>query len=152
MTAYEAPNDMQIALYKGAYKQSEIDTLNIQKVLRLPVAAICSTPPKAIKRGWWGFVGNYDVPYDMPYQAYMRIDGVLIDRQESCLKPAVGYENINFLPARVYVTSGVLVGIAQIVEGLIPTDGRYVKRFLPNPEAVVWKIFPEYYPEPVKPV
>jgi hypothetical protein len=141
---------IQLAIYEGIYLQSEIYDLDIQTLLKNKVKAIYETNSNGFTRGWWPFLGNYEVPYDMPYQAYLRLDDVIIDYMETVERKPSKYKRIKFIRARMSGTDGIITEIARGVNGLDTEWELNYDEFTPNPKAVLWKMFPEQYPKPKK--
>lgn len=145
---YTAPYKIQIAVYKGLVKQSTISNLDLEKVLSSEVFVIYTTSSAAIKRGWWPFIKTCPIPKTMPFQAYYRVDDVLLDYSGDNKKSYLGYEHIKFLQEGISGTPGVVTLMVKDFYGMevvVPTG---YQDFIPNPEAVVWKIFPEAYSTP----
>jgi hypothetical protein len=147
--AINPQSGIQLAIYEGLYSQVEVYNLNIeQKLSSSKVAAIYETTSNSITRGWWPFLGNYKIPYDMPYQAYYRLDNVIVDYLNINEIAINKHKNIKFIRHGMSGTNGIITEIARGINGLETEWELDYNEFLPNPEAVVWKIFPEHYPEP----
>lgn len=138
-----------MALYQGEYEFSDLENIEIQQAILLDkLKGIYQFTSSGIKRGWWWFVENQSVHPEMPYQVYNRTDGYIMDYEEENIKPIQGYEYIPFIRYGLSSTAGVSQEIGRAINGL-DTDWEVdFAEFTPSPEATVWKIFPEAYPDP----
>jgi hypothetical protein len=132
----------QFAVYQGLYRQGDIYSLDVEKLLEAKVLAIyvASTPP--ISKGQWPFLGNYPEPYDMPHQAYERSNTLANFMGTMRKLRTQKHKNIQF------ISDGIAGGLEEIARGVNGLDTAYkldYESFTPNPKATLRKIFPEYY-------
>jgi hypothetical protein len=147
---------LMVAYYEGLYLQKDINHDLIKKVLKKKVILIFSTFRDGFTCGWTPYIDKFDIPNDMPYQVYVKNDRkTLIDYSEKYEK-TLSREQPYFKNQRrtKFLNYGVLISLGGITEEIryynkLDTrwkinDGEYI----PKDKGLVWKIFPEHYPEP----
>jgi len=138
----------QVAVFEGICYQGDAGLADLRSIKEQEPKAIYTTTTKPLTLGWWPFLRRSEVSKSMPLQAYYRADEVLLDFEETVQKPIAGYEGINFIRSGISGTPGIVEEIARGINGLDTKWELEYEVFTPNPEAVVWKIFPETYPVP----
>jgi hypothetical protein len=153
---------MIVAYYEGIHRQQKLNSTLITSILKKHVNLMFSLQEDDLRDDGTCFMGNYQIPVDMPYQAYSTLDGQqIIDYTGRHTKPAPETQpsyianHFGRQPSE-YLFQTDPENQSDIIEELRFANGLdalwFIKpnQYAPRPQSTVWKVFPEHYPDPQK--
>lgn len=142
---------LTLAFFQGELTFSEATSMNsFDGLVSSEVAGIYNSTYYGATKGWWVFLGNYQVSPYMPYQAYSQLQDVVTNLERTIEKPSKQFKKIRFLKGDKFGTPGISAEIGRAINGLETEWEIDTTEYKPNPDAVLWKIFPEHYKNPHK--